>query len=70
MPSNDGLDVLPDLDSMAGSFLDEVKESPEAPVEQPEPVRRPSGNRAQKMDVAFNPKELAAGIRTVLKKDE
>jgi hypothetical protein len=35
-----------------------------------EPVKRSSGNIPQKMDVDFNPKELAAGIRTVLKKDE
>jgi hypothetical protein len=70
MPSGDALEVLPDLDSMAGSFLNEVNEGPIGPVEQPEPVRRPAGNKPLKLDGDFNPKELAAGIRTVLKKDE
>ena len=60
-----------DLDAMAGSFLGDTLESvPAGPAEQPAPVRSPLGNKAQKMEGDFNPKELAAGIRTVLKKDE
>jgi hypothetical protein len=32
--------------------------------------RKPAGNKSQKMEVDFNPKDLAAGIRTVLNKEE
>jgi hypothetical protein len=34
------------------------------------PERRPSGNKAQPLKGDFNPKELAAGIRTVLNKEK
>ena len=63
---------LLDLDSMAGSFLGSTADS--EPVNSAEPfvpaVRSPLGNKAQKLDGDFNPRELAAGIRTVLNKDE
>lgn len=68
----DGFDVLPDLESLAGAFLPssgdttaDVQEYQSADV-----PRKPIGNRPQKMDGDFNPKDLAAGIRTILKKQE
>jgi hypothetical protein len=65
--SNDGADGLPDIGSMAGSFLaGGTDESPA--VELPE--RRQSGNKSQQLEGDFKPKELAAGIRTVLEKDK
>jgi hypothetical protein len=70
VPLSDDAEVLPDLDSMAGSFMDGVDEGFAGPAELPEPVRKASGNKSQKLEGDFDPKELAAGIRTVLKKDE
>ena len=72
MSSDSGYDVLPDLESLAGAFLtaggknDEVfdYQDPDAPK------RQTLGNKPQKMDVDFNAKELAAGIRTILRKEE
>jgi hypothetical protein len=64
---------LPDLDAMAGAFLTNADEDgPAEPVsEQPSmPVRNPVGNKSQSLDGDFNPKELAAGIRTVLEKEK
>ena len=69
----DSVDALPDLESLVGAFLPSAKEQEEEIEEfsSSEPVKRPSsGNKAQKMDVDFHPKELAAGIRTVLTKDD
>jgi hypothetical protein len=45
-----------------GDFFSQADESP--------PERRVSSNKAQKLDGDFNPKEIAAGIRTVLEKDK
>ena len=62
-----------DLDAVTGSFLGSAVDSGGsiASIEREEQVRRNrTGNKAQKMDGDFNPKELAAGIRTVLNKDE
>jgi hypothetical protein len=68
----DGFDVLPDLESLAGAFLpssgnkaDDAEEyqSADAPL-------KPVGNKPRKLDGDFNPKDLAAGIRTILKKQE
>jgi hypothetical protein len=36
----------------------------------PEPERKVSGNKAMKLEGDFDPKEIAAGIRTVLKKEK
>jgi hypothetical protein len=60
---------LPDMDSVAGLFSSPSEELDERPVERPEPERKPSGNKAQKMEGDFDAKELAAGIRTILSKD-
>ena len=69
----DSFDALPDLESLVGTFLPSSGEKEEEIQEysSSEPVKRPtSGNKAQKMDADFHPKELAAGIRTVLNKDD
>jgi hypothetical protein len=68
--STDGFG-LPDLDAMAGSFS-AVSAEPESSeqAETPDPVRSPTGNKPQKFEGDFNPKEIAAGIRTVLEKDK
>jgi hypothetical protein len=73
------MDVLPDLDSLAGAFLpnsgEEAEDAPEystpaAPAAPSTPARRPSASsKGQKMEGDFNPKELAEGIRTILKKE-
>jgi len=61
---------LPDLDLLAGSFLNSSDESVENFEERPEPVRRPTGNKPQTFKGDFDPKDLAKGIQTILKEDE
>ena len=71
--NGDSFDALPDLEGLVGAFLPSSGEQEEEIQEysSSEPVKRSvSGNKSQKMDVDFHPKELAAGIRTVLKKDD
>ena len=71
--SGGGLDVLPDLESLAGAFLPSSGDRDEAIQDYPgedAPKKSLSGNKPQKMDGDFHPKELAAGIRTVLNKQE
>lgn len=69
------LGALPDLDAMAGAFLTnaEEEESP-AIVEmadmEPSLPAKSGGGKAQGFEGDFNPKELAAGIRTVLNKEK
>jgi len=72
---SDNLETLPDLGSMATVFstgfdTDEATAMPhmgdEAETSQ---VQNNKGNKPQPLDGDFNPKELAEGIRTVLKKD-
>jgi hypothetical protein len=67
------MDILPDLDSMAGAFLSGSGEEAEDTTEystSAAPAKRPSTSaKGQKMEGDFNPKELAAGIRTILKKE-
>jgi hypothetical protein len=70
--SGNPVDVLPDLDSLAGAFLPQSGEEGEETVDYstPSPVKKPSaGSKGQKMEGDFNPKDLAAGIRTILKKE-
>jgi hypothetical protein len=66
------MDVLPDLDSMARAFLPDSGED-ETDTEfsiSDDSLKRPAGgSRGRKMEGDFNPKELAAGIRTILKKE-
>jgi len=60
---------LPDLDLLAGSFLD-GDESAEDSGERSEPVRRPAGNKPESLKGDFDPKDLARGIQTILKEDK
>jgi hypothetical protein len=73
LDSDSGIGSLPDLDGMAGSFT--------AGAAMPEPEhnsfdssvldRKSTGSKAPKgFDSDFNPKEIAAGLRTVLSKDK
>lgn len=71
--SEDSFDALPDLESLAGAFIPDTGPSKEVIpeyVSTDAPRRTKTGNRAQKMDSDFDPKDLAAGIRTILKKEE
>ena len=64
---------LPDLEGLVGAFMP-VTPGKDEEVEvysSSEPSQRPIvGNKPHKMDKDFHPKELAEGIRTVLKKEE
>jgi hypothetical protein len=65
-------DFLPDLDSLAGAFMPSAGGNGEETVEYStsEPAKRPSASsKGQKMEGDFNPKDLAAGIRTILNKE-
>jgi hypothetical protein len=69
----DDLGALPDLDAMAGAFLTGADEEGSAgqaaaSFEPSMPARSPGGAKTQQLDGDFDPKELAAGIRTVLEK--
>jgi hypothetical protein len=57
---------------LAGALLPSSgKEEETQDYSSSEPSERPrAGNKAQKMDVDFSPKDLAAGIRTILKSEE
>jgi hypothetical protein len=69
-------DALPDMDSLAGGFFsssgdgEEAGESFDTGEGSRTPKRSPAGNKTQKLEGDFNPKEIAQGIRTILKKDE
>ncbi|MDR2403197.1 MAG: hypothetical protein LBD78_04135 [Spirochaetaceae bacterium] len=60
---------LPDLDSMAGAFAPSPAEPVESPADFSPPVRSPSGNKPQSLKGDFNPKDLAAAIRTKISKE-
>jgi hypothetical protein len=68
----EGVDVLPDLDSLAGAFLTSEGEAEDtADYSAAGAVKKPSpGGKGQSMAGDFNPKELAAAIRTKLKREE
>jgi hypothetical protein len=61
----DGVDVLPNLDGAAESFLPPAAED-EAP---PAPARSPSGNKPHNLGGDFNVKDMASAIQTILKRD-
>jgi hypothetical protein len=75
---NEGsFDMLADLESLAGAFVsssgekEEETEEYQGLEEDPiAPAKAASGNKAPKMEGDFKPKEMAQGIRTILKKDE
>ena len=68
---SDSSGKLTDTDSMADSFPFSAGENNQAnTVEYSSPERKVSGNKAEKFEGDFNPKEIAAGIRTVLERDK
>jgi len=68
--SEGGMGGLADLDALAGSFLSSSDEDSMDFGGQPEPERRPSGNKPQALEGDYNAKEMAAGIQTILRKDK
>ncbi|MDR0719542.1 MAG: hypothetical protein LBF78_07905 [Treponema sp.] len=67
------IDILPDLDSLAGAFLPSSGDAEGDTVDYsiPSPAKNPSLNsKGQKIEGDFNPKDLAMGIRTILGKKE
>jgi hypothetical protein len=75
--SGGSFDMLADLESLAGAFTASSGEKEEAAEEFQglddgpfAPARSTSGNKPQKMEGDFDPKEMAQGIRTILKKEE
>ncbi|MDR1862687.1 MAG: hypothetical protein LBQ67_02080 [Treponema sp.] len=74
----ESVDVLPDLDSMARAFLpnsgEEDKDAAGYPtatfsVKRPAVDGKSQNGKSQGIEGDFDPKELAAGIRTILKKE-
>ena len=69
--NSDSEDSLPDLDSMAGVFTSSSAEEEPETASYSEPDRkRKSANRDQSLEGDFSPKDIAEGIRTVLRKDK
>jgi hypothetical protein len=66
---DDSAGALPDLDSMAAAFVPSSVEPSGISTEPPPPVRSPSGNKPQSLKGDFNPKDLAAAIRTKISKE-
>ena len=69
---SDSDDSLPDLDSMAGVFAkaSEEEESETANYSEPSRGGKKSANGDQALEGNYTPKDMAEGIRTVLKKDK
>jgi hypothetical protein len=61
----DAVDVLPDLEAMSEVFL-----PPAGEEELSSPQRSVAGNRPENLEGDFNAKEMAAAIRTILKREE
>jgi hypothetical protein len=70
-----GIESLPDLDAMAGTFLSSDAAGGEEPASSPisssAPGRPPRTIKGKGKEVGedFNPKELASAIQTILKRD-
>ena len=67
-------DGLPDLESLAGAFMpssgDREEEEKTEYSTSDTPQRSVVGNKAHKMDIDFDAKDLAMGIRTILNKED
>jgi hypothetical protein len=68
---DDGLEDLPDLDTMAGAFMasGEVDDDEEPAAYAPPEGNVPPGRKDQSLGGDFDPKELASALQTILKKD-
>jgi hypothetical protein len=67
-----GVESLPDLDALAGTFLSSDTAGGEEAASSPRPHGGGGGARSKKgkdMGEDFNPKELASAIQTILKRD-
>ena len=67
------VDILPDLDSMAGAFLSASRdeESDANEFSGPAPSRKPtSGKKTPGWAGDFNAKDMASGLRTILNKEK
>ena len=70
---SNSMEVLPDLDSMAGAFIPAATEDESDTTEYSvsAPVKKSSSrDKAPAWTEDFNAKEIAAGLRTVLKRDK
>jgi hypothetical protein len=69
---SDSDDSLPDLDSMAGVFAkaSAEEESEAANYSEPSRSKKKSANGEPTLEGDYSPKDMAEGIRTVLKKDK
>jgi hypothetical protein len=69
----DSVDILPDLDSMAGAFLPSAgaaeSDTTEYSVSTPAP-KPSSGGKAPSWAGDFNAKDMASGLRTILSKEK
>jgi len=65
-------DTLPDLDSMAGVFTNTSAEEESETADHPDipRSRKKTSDKEKSLEGDFSPKEIAEGIRTVLKKDK
>ena len=75
--SEGGISGLADLDSLSGAFIASSEDKAAVTQEEIESfstsdssARSSAGNKPQAIEGDFNPKELAAGIRTILNKKE
>jgi hypothetical protein len=69
---SDSDETLPDLDSMAGAFVSSSSDEDQETIDYSisAPARKRSPDKAQAWAGDFKPKEIAAGIRTVLTKEK
>ena len=70
----DMVDMLPDLESMAGAFLPASvgggTDTTDGSVSGPSLKKAPSGGKAASWAGDFNAKDMAAGLRTILSKEK
>ena len=69
---DDAVDTLPDLEGISGGYQPmTVEDTMDISTEPPNPARKPSMNSAKplELDGDFRPKEIAAAIQTLLKRE-
>ena len=67
---SDSEDSLPDLDSMAGVFTNVSTEEQPETIDYSDRGRKNSTGKENTLEGDYTPKDMAEGIRTVLKKDK
>jgi len=63
-------DALPDLDSMAMAFLPSTGKGESDPSDFTHPVKKAQRDKTSAWSGDFNAKDMAAGLRTILRKDQ